>query len=254
MTTRPNIYDYLKVTALITMVIDHVWFLLYPEIEILRIIWRIAFPLFLFLVWYNHSYKRKSWLRRRAILLQIWLRWASRLGYLDIYTANILIGIGLTRIILWYIQSQTSRSIQYIYSGILAIWSIRLLPYSLQIFDYWSMCLVYWFTGYRWRIWWESWKKPHIYVMYIWILLLNMFHIYTSTDYILWSITPRWVYLVWIVLLLSMCMALLSRKNTSIVTRHIQINTSILFLSRYALVLYVAQIIIIGLIYLSMLL
>jgi len=47
---RPNLYDYLKVFAIIAMIIDHVGYYLYPELEVLRWIGRFAFPIFLFLV------------------------------------------------------------------------------------------------------------------------------------------------------------------------------------------------------------
>ena len=42
--------DFLKVLAMITMTIDHVGTLLYPDLQILKIIGRLAFPLFAYLL------------------------------------------------------------------------------------------------------------------------------------------------------------------------------------------------------------
>ncbi|MBQ7074369.1 hypothetical protein IJM86_04975 [bacterium] len=47
---RPNLYDYLKVLAIITMIIDHLGYYLFPEFLWMRLVGRIAFPIFLFLV------------------------------------------------------------------------------------------------------------------------------------------------------------------------------------------------------------
>lgn len=70
-TTRPNRYDYLKLLALATMIVDHVGYFLFPEVIWLRVIGRIAFPLFLLLVGFNGSYKRRWSLWTMAIALQV---------------------------------------------------------------------------------------------------------------------------------------------------------------------------------------
>ena len=42
--------EFLKVIAIATMVVDHIYFILYPDIIILHIIGRLAFPLFAYLI------------------------------------------------------------------------------------------------------------------------------------------------------------------------------------------------------------
>jgi uncharacterized membrane protein len=75
---RPNLYDYLKILALVTMIIDHVGYFLYPDMIRLRVVGRVAFPLFLMLVGYNLSYRQRRSLRLPAITIQLLIRGAYR--------------------------------------------------------------------------------------------------------------------------------------------------------------------------------
>ena len=52
---RPNLYDYLKVYAICTMIGDHLGYFLFPEVIELRMIGRVAFPLFFLLIGRNES-------------------------------------------------------------------------------------------------------------------------------------------------------------------------------------------------------
>lgn len=97
---RPNLYDYLKILAILTMIIDHVGYYFFPEILWLRLIGRIAFPLFLFLVGFSRSYK---W--RWDLLIWGLVLWIAQLlfgfwqGSLD-FNFNILISILVARLVL----------------------------------------------------------------------------------------------------------------------------------------------------------
>ena len=51
----------LKIIALISMVIDHVGYLLFPEVEVLRIIGRISFPIFAFMIAEGCYYTKNKW-------------------------------------------------------------------------------------------------------------------------------------------------------------------------------------------------
>lgn len=51
----------LKIIALITMLIDHIGMLLFPDTEIFRIIGRIAFPLYAFLIGEGCKYTKNKW-------------------------------------------------------------------------------------------------------------------------------------------------------------------------------------------------
>ncbi|MDP2670231.1 MAG: TraX family protein [bacterium] len=68
---RPNLYDYIKVIALISMILDHIGYFLFPEQIIRRVVGRLAFPLFLFLVGYNLSRRRRWSLWIAGIIVQI---------------------------------------------------------------------------------------------------------------------------------------------------------------------------------------
>lgn len=49
-------YRHLKIIALITMTIDHIGAVLFPEIEVFRIVGRISFPIFLFMIVNSYTY------------------------------------------------------------------------------------------------------------------------------------------------------------------------------------------------------
>lgn len=77
---RPNFYDYLKVFAIITMIIDHIGYYLFPEYSVFRLIGRIAFPIFLFLVGFNQNYQWRRGILLSACIVQfstILLRWKT---------------------------------------------------------------------------------------------------------------------------------------------------------------------------------
>lgn len=145
---RPNLYDILKVVALTTMVIDHIGYFFYPELLWLRRAGRFAFPIFLFLVWYNHSFKRRWSLRiwwvvihgALWIWIELWL-WTYGLYQWSIWI-NILLAIAMTRVLLngaqripWWVTA-------------LCTLSILLLPYSYQTIEYGTMSVIWACIGY----------------------------------------------------------------------------------------------------------
>lgn len=50
----------LKIIAMVTMLIDHIGYLLFPSIKILGIIGRISFPIFAFMIAEGYFYTRKK--------------------------------------------------------------------------------------------------------------------------------------------------------------------------------------------------
>ena len=84
-----NSYDLFKLIALIAMIIDHAGFYLAPEIQEYRIIGRIAFPLFLFLVGYSCSWRFDRWLLGAAVLVSL----TGWLLHYDLLPLNILFTI-----------------------------------------------------------------------------------------------------------------------------------------------------------------
>ena len=64
---------WLKITAVILMIIDHIGFLFFPENIVLRYIGRIAFPIFAFQVatGFNHTRNREKYILRMLLLTVI---------------------------------------------------------------------------------------------------------------------------------------------------------------------------------------
>lgn len=52
---------HLKLIAALTMVIDHVGYVFYPEVEWLRVVGRVSFPLFVWLLVQGESHTRNVW-------------------------------------------------------------------------------------------------------------------------------------------------------------------------------------------------
>jgi hypothetical protein len=101
---RPNLYDYLKLFAIVTMIIDHIGYFLYPDIMELRMIWRRAFPMFFFLIGRNWSSHIPHSLMFRACFIQWVLRWTSYLQWYDLRQLNILPVAILVKLFLWYVH------------------------------------------------------------------------------------------------------------------------------------------------------
>ncbi len=64
--TKSKRNDVLKLIAIITMFIDHIGYFIYPEIRGLRVIGRIAFPIFAYMIamGYIHTSNRKKYAKR----------------------------------------------------------------------------------------------------------------------------------------------------------------------------------------------
>lgn len=94
---RPaNTYDLLKSAAVLTMLVDHVGMYLFPEQMWFRVVGRIAFPLFLFLVGYSGHTRTEKRLLVSAGMVSV-------LDYLvtgSFFPLNILWAIALTRWVL----------------------------------------------------------------------------------------------------------------------------------------------------------
>ena len=94
--TTPNAFDWLKFIALTTMIVDHIGHYFFPEADWVRVIGRIAFPIFLFLVGYSANFKFNRWLCVGAALVTIS---AMQTGH-PVFPLNILWAILLYRIIM----------------------------------------------------------------------------------------------------------------------------------------------------------
>lgn len=96
--TTANSYDWLKALALLTMVVDHLGKYFFPELEWLRVIGRIAAPIFLFLVGYNGTFSFNRYLLVGAVIVSAALFATGE----PLFPLNILWSIFIWRAFLHY--------------------------------------------------------------------------------------------------------------------------------------------------------
>lgn len=95
-----NSYDLLKLIALATMVIDHLGAYIWTDSDIFRVIGRMAFPLFLFLVGYSGNWK----IRPDLLLWGAAIIACAQLLHFPLLPLNILISIAVTRCAMYFIS------------------------------------------------------------------------------------------------------------------------------------------------------
>lgn len=225
---RPNLYDYLKILALLTMIVDHIGYYLFPDQLRLRLIGRIAFPIFLFLVGFNSSYRWKWELFCRGIILwgigagvarKFWFWW---------FEANILIGILFSRVLLHRLTKRKEIWVWILCFSLLAIghyWLEEYLDYGALSFFF-----VLWWRLAKNKTWGIFFWIPII----IWLLIQNILVFdfgvsrWQRYNVAILSITY---------LILTVFFALLAKENL-ILSEKNRINHIILRLSKHCLLLY----------------
>jgi len=235
---RPNLYDYLKILAIITMIIDHVWLLFFPELDILRIIGRTSFPLFLFLVWYNHSYWWKSslWIYWTILQMLMWI-W-SYYWLVDMWYANILLAIWCT-IVIMYITQKHHSLVAEIILYLVSAWLAR---YTYPYMDYGTLSIVFALLGYWTRKYGNTRLISMMITVSVWYHLFFMHSIANFGD--------QSILLAFIWVLLFLVMYMMSKRNYALQASNQQFNQLITTISSYALEIYLIQIVILGGIYL----
>ncbi len=82
----------LKIIALISMIIDHIGLVFFPEYIVFRLIGRLSFPIFAFFIaegWYYTHSKKKYTLLMFVFMLVSWLPYCLALD-LPFYTVNVM--------------------------------------------------------------------------------------------------------------------------------------------------------------------
>lgn len=173
---RPNLYDYLKIVAIITMIIDHVWYYFFPDALWLRLIGRIAFPIFLFLVWFSWSYKRRWDIPLLWLILWIASVFVFQaVGIQEIPTANILIGIALTRAVLFLVQKFERWIMDMIVVTVcISVVGYFVHPYLNVAMQYGSLSILFWLWWYlarNYKILFPYWIAVFIahFMMSMWV-------------------------------------------------------------------------------------
>jgi len=237
---RPNLYDYLKIVALITMIIDHIWYYVLPEYSFLRVIWRIAFPIFLFLVWFSWSYK---W--RRDIPIIGLILWYISYYFSEKYwycssSANILIWITISRFFINIINKNNWRL-----AIIISLLFIIIHPFLNKYIDYWSLSF---FFALRWRI-----ARYHKKYFFLWIIPLIWCIINSINVFDFWF--RHWDYkflfiISFTFLIFYLLSYILSKENINLQTWKKLRDTIILGFAKHALDIYWIHIIILNFIWL----
>lgn len=236
MIRRPNFYDYLKILAIVTMIIDHVWFLFFPDMMVLRIIGRTAFPLFLFLVGWNHSYKRRNdlWIRWIALQCVLWIGlwwWFTEIAYL-----NILLAIWLTRVVLRFVQRINLPAIEIL----LFIVSCIAVRWTYPLIDYGTMSLVFGLLWYRSR---RYWSKRYIWICIVLSVGYHMLFMVLSR----WYNAPVLLTIIWWVLIYFFIQ--MSTTNRVLLSKNKKWDRALCFVSSQALHIYVLQAVLLSILY-----
>lgn len=138
--TVPNSYDLFKAIALALMIVDHTGYYLFPDNIWLRVLGRIAFPIFLFLVGYSQSYRFDKWLLVGAVLVFI----SQGINGVPMLPLNILFSILLWRMLLGWLEKR-----QHILNDILMVWVAMVIFYLPTIFliEYGTLGLMFALLG-----------------------------------------------------------------------------------------------------------
>lgn len=140
----------LKIIAMITMLLDHIAWILFPNIAIFHIIGKIAFPIFCFMIaeGYIKTRNRKKYLIRLlliAAISQIPFLMTFRLAFGNqMFGFNTIFDLALGLIAIWIYDKKDSK-----YS-LIAVWIISILALLLQIDgDFAGIWLIYFFFKYH---------------------------------------------------------------------------------------------------------
>lgn len=142
---QANTYDLLKFIALLGMIIDHVGEYFFPEINELRAIGRVAFPLFLFLVGYSGKFS----VRYNLLILGILITALNLYAKNEAVTLDILITIFLTLLALKIINRFNYLKIDKCYELfiVFAFWNLGAMP----IFAYGTISVLFALAGHYCR-------------------------------------------------------------------------------------------------------
>ena len=138
---RSNYQDLLKIIAITAMVIDHIGLYFLPDIDVLRVIGRIAMPLFCFFAGYNFRGRIRFNILIYGIIIQLFL--SLMFGWF--IEANILIPIFLGQIYLKLFE-QKLQNFWFGYFNVIIFGCFWVFTY--MILDYGTIVLSIMILGY----------------------------------------------------------------------------------------------------------
>jgi hypothetical protein len=109
----------IKVIAIISMVVDHIGLFFFPNLIILRMIGRVAFPLFAWLIanGAHHTKNIEAYLNRLfifALISQVPYYYASKLVFPDFNKLNILFTLFIGLLAIKYLKETNSKLIKFL--------------------------------------------------------------------------------------------------------------------------------------------
>lgn len=142
MRNNANYQDFLKIIALITMIIDHLGLYIFPEYGVMRVIGRTSMPLFCFFAGYNFHDKPRLLILVIGCILHIF----SLSLFKQFIVTNILITIFLGQYYIYFFGSSFKKfSYKVCYHLILLLF---LWYYSWFLIDYGSVAIAIMVLGY----------------------------------------------------------------------------------------------------------
>jgi len=165
MIKNSNYQDFLKLIAIVTMIIDHVGGYFFPEITELRVIGRYSMPIFGFFVGYNFKNSINfSILLYGSILYII----SAVFIWHNFIQANILISLFLGQVYLFYFQNHFKTLTK---GWLHFIMLVTFFPFTVYFFDYGSLIIGIIVMGYMVKI-----KSVNINIAACSVVFVSLFH------------------------------------------------------------------------------
>ena len=246
-----NFYDWLKVLAVVTMVIDHIGYYLFPDILGLRLVGRIAFPIFLFLVGVNGSFRWRWSLFLIALLVQFAMQiWRSSFSLTGRVIGNILLVIVCSRALLFWISKVRNYSffilvfpclIYFLFYTSFWFWFVQDFQ---KVLDYWVLGFLFAFCWYFFTKSQQIREKILSIFSLIWLLFLlatsNIVVFHFSYFWDLMFLFISYIFL-WLALMIQ---AYLFQKKKNLTSDFVYpFNQIFYFISHNALFIYAVHII-----------
>ena len=245
-----NFYDWLKVLAVVTMVIDHIGYYLFPDVLGLRLVGRIAFPIFLFLVGVNGSFRWRWSLFLITLLVQFAMQiWRSSFSLTGRVVGNILLVIVCSRVLLLWISKVCNYSffilvfpclIYLLFYTSFWFWFVQDIQ---RVLDYWVLGFLFAFCGYFFTKSQQIREKILSIFSLIWLLFLlatsNIAVFHFSYFWDLMFLFISYIFL-WLVLMIQ---AYLFQKKKNLTFDFVYpFNQIFYFISHNALFIYAVHI------------
>lgn len=134
--------DFLKMLAILIMFTDHIGLYFFPEYELMRVIGRIAMPLFCFFAGYNFHKKPQTKILVTGVIFYVFTTIILR----HYTTPNILISIYLGQ---WYIYIYHKHLKHFFYKGYCHVVFLGIISsITLYLFEYGTLSIAIMLLGY----------------------------------------------------------------------------------------------------------